>query len=461
MALLAGNLANKVIGFFIMLSVARFLGAEQFGLYTFVFAYVGFFGLVTDLGLTTVVARELSQDETTGRVWLGNAMGVRWIVSVVGYAVCVGASLLYHGRSETTSLVALAACTFFFAPLNTNSAIFTARLKLYGPSLISLMSRTLLLVAVQVLARRGAHVGTLIALEVALGGLTTVVLWSWAHHMLAPTYRVHFATIRRLLAEGIPLFMTSVFVALYFRIDVFFLEYYSGNDAVGSYAAAYRLTEAIPIAATAVTGSLFPVVCQLFHQGDSLVLEKVVRGSQKILLAMALPAALILVWHALPIVRVLYGGRFDSSAQALAILGCGQIFVYNNILLSTLLVASNRGRQLMLITLGMLCVNVVLNFLIIPIYGVPGAAVTTVLTEMAGTIALLFPTGTYRGLVNAIARLVAPACVFVIVLWLCSRVSPAIKLWSVLPALAGYALTIRGFSVFDQEEWSRLRKAVF
>lgn len=461
MSLLAGNLANKVIGFFIMLSVARFLGEGQFGLYTFVFAYVGFFGLLTDLGLTTVVARELSRDEASGRVWLGNAMGVRWIVSLAGYAVCVGAGLLYHGWSGTTSLVALAACTFFFAPLNTSSAIFTARLKLYGPTLISLFSRILLLIAVQVLARGGAQLGTLIALEVMLGGFTTVVLWSWAHHMLAPIYRMNFSAIRRLLAEGIPLFMTSVFIALYFRIDVFFLEYFSGNDAVGSYAAAYRLTEAIPLAATAVTGSLFPVVCQLFHQGDSLLLEKVVRGSQKILLAMALPATLILVWHALPIVRVLYGGRFDSSAQALAILGCGQIFVYNNILSSTLLVASNRGRQLMLITLGMLCINVVLNFLIIPIYGVPGAAATTVLTEMAGTLALLFPTGTYRGLVNAILRLVAPACVFVIVLWLCSRVSPAIRLWSVLPAMAGYALTIRVFSVFDQEEWDRLKKAVF
>ena len=179
------------------------------------------------------------------------------------------------------------------------------------------------------------------------------------------------------------------------------------------------------------------------------------------ILAVCVPAIVALVWHALPIVRVLYGGRFDSSAQALAILGCGQIFVYNNILSSTLLVASNRGRQLMLITLGMLCLNVVLNFLIIPIYSVPGAAATTVLTEMAGTIALLFPTGTYRGLVNAVLRLVAPLCVFVIVLWLCSHVSPSIKLWSVLPAMAGYALTIRAFSVFDPDEWSRLKKAVF
>src|SRR5688500_4446858 len=177
MAVLAGNLANKVIGFFIMLAVARVLGAEQFGLYTFIFAYVGFFGRMTDLGLTTVEARELSRDEPSGRVWLGSAMGGRWIISLAAYAVCVGASLSYHGCSGTTSLVALAGCTFFFAPLNTISAIFAARLNLYGPSLISLLSRTLLLIAVQMLARGGAQVGTLIALEVTLGGLTTLVLW--------------------------------------------------------------------------------------------------------------------------------------------------------------------------------------------------------------------------------------------------------------------------------------------
>ena len=77
-ALLFSNFANKIIGFFIMLTVARVLGAEQFGVYTTVFAYVSLFALLTDLGLTTVVTRKLSQDDREGRRWLGTALIVRW-----------------------------------------------------------------------------------------------------------------------------------------------------------------------------------------------------------------------------------------------------------------------------------------------------------------------------------------------------------------------------------------------
>ena len=66
MALLVSNVANKVTGFLIMLTVAWLLCADRFGLYTAIFAYVSVFGLITDLGLTTVVVRRLSQDSEDG-----------------------------------------------------------------------------------------------------------------------------------------------------------------------------------------------------------------------------------------------------------------------------------------------------------------------------------------------------------------------------------------------------------
>lgn len=460
-ALLASNFSNKVVGFLVMLSVARFLGAEQFGLYTFVFAYVGVFGLVTDLGLTTVVSRELSQDEITGRLCLGNAIEVRFFISVVGYLVCVGASLLYHGWSMKTSLIALSALSFLFTPLATIQAVFTARLRLYVTSIVNFCSRLLLLLAVQWLARAGAAVWALIAVEVGLGGTTTIVLWFWSARMLSPNYRPDLRVIRKVIAEGAPLFLTSVFISLYFRIDVFFLEYWIGDRAVGSYAAAYRLTEAVPLAATALTSSLFPVVCQMVHQGNSQLLEKLLRGSQKILLGVALPATAILAWYSVPIMRLVYAGRFDASASALAILGCGFIFTYLNILSSTLMIASNRGRVLMLVTLGMLCLNAILNFLLIPLYGVPGAALTTVLTEVGGSVALLFLTETFHGLTNVLLRLMAPTGAFMMVLWAFGQATPSTMFWSIPLALIVYTLAIRVLGVFEQEEWDHLKRVAF
>lgn len=459
--LLASNIANKVIGFLVMLSVARFLGAEQFGLYTFVFAYVGVFGLLTDLGLSTVVSRELSKDETSGRLWLGNAIEVRCLVSALSYVCCLGASLLYNGWSMRTSLIALSALSFLFMPLSTSHAVFTARLRLYGPSIVNLFSRIVFLLAVQWLARAGAAVSVLIALEVGLGGLTTVLLWLWSRRMLLPAYHPNLALIRTMLAESLPLFMTSVFISLYFRIDVFFLEYLKGDSAVGSYAAAYRLTEAIPLAATALTSSLFPVICQVLHQGNKELLAKLVRGSQKTLIVMALPATMILAWYSFPIVRLLYGGRFDASAGALAILGYGQVFTYTNILCSTILVASKRGRVLMVITMGMVCLNALLNYLLIPLYGVPGAALTTVLTEFAGMVPLLFLTETLHGLANVLWRLMAPSAAFMMVLWASGEASLGTMFWAIPIALIVYTLAIRVLGVFEQEEWDRLKKGAF
>jgi O-antigen/teichoic acid export membrane protein len=458
MALLAGNAANKITGFLIMLSVARFLGAEQFGLYTFVFSYVWVFSILTDLGLTNIVAREIAREEETGRLWLGNAVAVRWAAALVVYLLCLAGSFFYNGWSQRTSLIAISALSFFYSPLSSANAVFTAKLKLYGASAASLVSRLILLVIIQMLARQGASVAALIVVEVLLGGLTSLALWIWASRMLRPSYRLDFAVIKVLLKQGIPLLMTSVFVALYFRMDVFFLEYFVGAAAVGTYAAAYRLTEAVPLAATAFTSSIFPVICQLLHRGEEPLLRKLTGSAQKILLAMVMPVVLGLAWFALPVVRLLYVGRFDASSTALAILGCAQIFVFSNILSSTLLVARNRGQQLMVVTLGMVPLNAILNYLVIPRFGVAGAAATTLATELGGAIVLLILTGTLGSFANGTLKVLPPALLAGLSVWLWAHFLPEGFYWQLPAMLAVYALAILMMRVFDQEEWGRLRR---
>lgn len=459
-ALLLSNAANKVTGFLIMLSVARYLGAEQFGLYTFVFSYVWVFGVFSDLGLTSVVAREISKEEGAGRVWLGNAIAIRWAASLVVYAICVGSSLMYNGWSQKSSLIALSALTFFYAPLSSANAVFTAKLKLYGSSMASLVSRLALWAAIQVLARKGASVAALIMVEVILGGITTAGLWIWARRLLSPSYRLDRLIAGTLLTQGIPLLMTSVFIALYFRMDVFFLEYFVGAAAVGSYAAAYRLTEAIPMAATAFTSSLFPVICQLLHQGEEHRLQKLLVSAQKILMAIVTPVLVVLTCYALPLVGLLYAGRFDSSSTALAILSCGQVFVFANILSTTLLVARNQGPILMGVTMGMVPLNALLNYLVIPGYGVPGAAATTVATEFAAFCCLLLITKTAGRFFSALTRVLPPALLALLFAWTLQHYAPAGLVWQIPLILILYGLSIRFLGVFDQEEWDRLKKAL-
>ncbi len=460
-ALLLSNVGNKLIGFLIMLSVARFLGADNFGLYTYVFAYAGMFALATDLGLTTVVIRHIAQDEAAGRRGLGNALILRWIVTLAAYALSVGGAFLIYGRKEQTWLIALSSLSFLSAPLATYTAIFSARMKQYGPALVSLASRLVLLLAVQWLARHGGTVAALIAVEVTLGTISSMALWLWSRSLLQPVYDFSQSVAWKLLAEGIPLFLTSVFVALYFRIDVFFLKYFYDEATIGIYAAAYRLTEAMPIVASALANSLFPVFCRQINEKNDAALTRLVRSSLKILLVVIVPAALVIAFYSKPVTRILYGGRYQESAPLLAILVLGQVLVYTNILFTTLLVARGESRTFMFLTLAMLALNIILNYLIIPQYGAIGAATTTVITELAGTIGCLFLTSSLHIFAHAAFRLLIPASTCAVMLGLFAPRGASwniLSLWPLLALAILYPACLLLFHVFDKEEWERLRR---
>lgn len=459
-ALLFTNVGNKVTGFLIMVTVAHLLGTERLGLYTVVFAYVSAFGLATDLGLSTVVLRRLSQNEESGRLWLGNTILVRWTIAVLTYLASVGGAAALYGADERTWLIAISSLSFLSVPLSTYSVVFQSRL-IQRPALVSLSSRVFLLIAVQWLARHNGTLTQLVACEVIMGTATNVSVWLWSRRLLRPSWKFNWTTVTELVRQGVPLFLTSAFIMLYFRIDVFFLEYYRSHTEIGLYAAAYRLTESLPLIASALSSSIFPVLCQHVYAANEESLTKLVRISLKMMLGAAIPVSVLVTFYSKTVTGFLYGPSFAGSAPLLSVLVCNQILVYTNILMTTLLVARGRNKALMYLTFGMLVWNVGLNFLIIPRYGALGAAWTTLATEFVGTIGCLTLTSTSRLFLQAAGRLALPASTCAVFL---AFLAPATfdrsltSLWPAVAVLVIYPLAIAGLRVFDREEWERLRR---
>jgi O-antigen/teichoic acid export membrane protein len=460
-ALLFGNFGNKVVGFLTMLTVARFLGADRLGLYTTVFAYVNIVSLVTDLGLSTVVTRRISQDHEQGRHWLGHALMLRWTLVVVTYFIAVTGAFFIYGPDEHAWLIALSALSFLTVPLGTYTAVFQAKLVPQKPMLVGIASKVVLFAAIQLLARSGGSLTALIATEVAIGSASNVCTWLLSRNLLRPAFRLDWSAAGLILMEGFPLFVSTAFVMLYIRVDVFFLEHYRGNTEIGLYAAAYRLTESLPLIASALTNSIFPVMCTQIHSVNEASLNRLLRISLKLLLGLIVPLVLVLSFCSGVVTHVLYGNRFDGSAPLLAILAINQILVYTNILLTTLLVARGRNVVLLYVTLAMLAFNIGINYFVIPQHGALGAAVTTVLTELVGTAAYLILTSTTAIFFQAIGRLLIPGLICSSLLALLTRGNAGLSLTLaayITAALAAYLGLIGLLHVFDREEWTRLKK---
>ena len=62
--IIAGDVLNKAIGLLVVIFLVRYLGAVGYGKYAFVFAFLTFFGIITDLGINTILVREISRDKS-------------------------------------------------------------------------------------------------------------------------------------------------------------------------------------------------------------------------------------------------------------------------------------------------------------------------------------------------------------------------------------------------------------
>jgi O-antigen/teichoic acid export membrane protein len=143
---------------------------------------------------------------------------------------------------------------------------------------IGLLSKVALFVAIQWLSRSGGTLTSLMAVEVIIGSASNITMWLFSRRWLRPSFDFDWGSVWLILQEGLPLFVSTAFVMLYIRIDVFFLEYYRGNAEIGLYAAAYRLTESLPLIAGALTNSIL-VMCQQIHAPNEPSLNKLLRVS--------------------------------------------------------------------------------------------------------------------------------------------------------------------------------------
>lgn len=458
-ALSVGYAANKVIGIFIMLALARYLTPEEFGLYTLVFSWVVVLSIPTDIGFSQVLTREISRDEEGSRDWIGNAVLFRFLIAVPVYLVGVVLALLLYGWSTRALLIAVSAIALLYSPLTIANSILEARMRLYRVAFLKLGLRLCLWIAVLVLAGLEAAIVAFMAVEVVIGLVRVLAVWLDATRLVRPRWVLKKKLTWDLIRRGFPLSAGAVFMSLYYRIDVFFLDHFWGSAEVGSYAAAYRLAETVPILAAAVTASIFPLICQYNNEKDFDSLVKLLRGSQKVLLAIVVMVAVSIAWSAAWVVDFLYSGKFPEAALPLTILGVGQIVVFSNLLSFTVLRARNRGRALMLVTMGMVPVNAVLNWFVVPRFGMDGAAATTVATELAGMIVLASLTGTLGWFVADFSRLVIPAAAACGIFWYADAAG-ILALWMLPVAWAVFAGLVAVTRFFNREERQRIRNAV-
>lgn len=373
------------------LAVARHLGPTTFGLLSLASAIALFVGSAASLGLEQIATRELSTASPSRRPPILSVLRrMRVIGALLGCVVLLAITATPNARGYGLSGLLLILCLL---PLVQIGDLAEWRLIAAGRSRRVAFATVLSspLAALARLAFALTDVGVMVFAWLLVGewALRSLLLTISAHDrraIAAEAEPAFLASALSLLRDSLPLLMGGIAVFVYMRIDQFMLAAMLGPREVGLYSAIVQLAEVPLVLPVLLLRAALPVLTRQSGTNPALrdrTLCTLMRNGFYLHLAVASAVAMF----AKPLVVLLYGPAFQAAAPALCIQVIGAPFVALGVLSGAWIILNQYTQYALWRTLAGAVVNVALNLILIPKYGITGAASATVLAFVVSAFA--------------------------------------------------------------------------
>lgn len=376
--LLFGRAAGYVLALANSVILARALGVDRLGAYAYAMGLAALFGVLPNLGISTVVTRTIAREPETGAGIVRAAIRAQALVAGgVLLAVPAFAALL-PGQPVPLGYVALAAAQLAIGTLSWPSlAVLGGRARYDRLAVAELASGavgTAFLLAAAVLQ---ADLAGFLWAHIGAAAVAVLVARRVARPFL-PRNGVRMP-LGPLLRQAIPFGATAAVQSLYTRLDILLLGQLATTVALGLYNVAYKPTNLAVYFGATVAGTLFPLMAQASGAGPPVGFHRAVRG-----LGAAAPAmALAFSGLAAPLLRILYGQEFAAAATILILLAWSAAANWLYAPLGVALQARGWERWWLAGLLAALGLNAAGNLWAIPRWGAVGAAGATLASELA------------------------------------------------------------------------------
>lgn len=395
---LVGRVITTVLSLVLIAALTRYLGVNAFGVYTTVFVYVGFLGVLADLGFFWIMVRELAQTTERDRfnALVSNVLTLRTFLGIVVFGL--GAFIAWfipRYSGEIQIGIAIISLAWLATALNsTFVGVFQNKLRMDKAVTTDIIGRTVILIFTLWLVGHHAPLTTILWAYVAGTWLNLVISFFLGTRYVTVRPRFDFREWTRIFHEAFPMGIVIVLHVIYYRIDSVMLSLIKGPMDVGIYGAPYKVLDVLLTLPVMFLGNVFPTLTRHLSERSSSA-PVLIQRSFDALLAIALPLTVGGIVLAEPIIRVVAGNDFVHATTLSPIWGIpatpvltlqilmvavGVSFISN--IFGYTLVALGKQREMIRPYSIFVVVNVAINLAIIPSFSYIGAALSTVITEL-------------------------------------------------------------------------------
>lgn len=388
--IVSGHVVKMLISFVINIITVRYLGPSNYGIINYVNSYIAFFTTLVGLGLNGVIIYEFANHKEENGKILGTAIVLRFVAGIISILAFMLIIFVTDGNDPVIIITAaLQAIQLPFLSLDTINYWYQSRLQSRYPVICQTTAHFVTSIYKVYLLATGKSVawfGFAVSLDVVILGVTYFLI-----------YRRHkdqdlacsLAIARRILRACGPFILANMMVVVYGQIDKIMIKHMLGSDAeVGLYSAAIVICSLVGFLPLAILDSSRPMIVETKSQDADLYklrVKQLVAG----IIWICVAYSIFVMAGSRILIRLLFGDAYLGANVPLKIAVWYTAFSYLGSVKSLWLICEGKNRYVFVFSVMGAGCNIVMNAVMIPIWGIIGAALSTLITQIL--VNVLFP----------------------------------------------------------------------
>ena len=420
------SVGQKVIAFVYFLFLARVMMPENTGAYFLATSFTMIFSVFTDIGLTSVLIREIAKRPDDAVLLSKKALTLKYPFTILAVLAMICSSYLLGYDASLRLLILIASLvlildsfqTFFYGMLRGKEELAYESLGMFAGMIMTAVAGSVVLFFSPSLI--------LLIFALSLGSLTNLcisgygVMRVFGKEIFLPVWDGSFA--KRILKLAFPFALAAIFIKVYSYIDSIMISKFLGTLEVGLYSIAYKFTYAFQFLPLAFVAGLYPSFSATIAS-DPQALQRLFHRSLWYMAIIAVPITFG-IWLIAPEAVLLAGDSYASAGPVLRTLVIVLLPIFLDFPVGALLNAADRQYTKTTIIGMTMVVNIVLNVLLIPAIGVLGAAYAALFSFtfmfLAGIsrISSIIPSFSFQKLFWDLGKILVSGVVMLLVGWM-------------------------------------------
>ena len=448
---------QKIISFTYFSYLATKLGAENTAQYFFAISFSTLFSVFIDIGLASLINREVAKNQESDQKLLSNTIGIKIISSILVFLVIIFAVNLLEYSDYLKKMIFLSSIIMV---LDNFTLIFFSVIRGKHNLKYESMAAVIFQIIVAIIGYITLQItkdpftllfALLIASTINLAYSSIIIKFKYKLSIIP---KFDYAFIKMLIITALPFAISAIFIRISGNIDSVILSKMSTQLALGYYALAYKITFAFQFIPMAFSASLYPAFTH-FYNYEKEKLYSIFNKSLKYLLLISIPISVGIIAIATPITLKIYGSDFVGSITTLKILIINLPFIFLTFPTGAFLNACNlqkihtRNIGITMIT------SIILNFALIPHYAQNGAAIASVLSSIIYLTLNISSSikkikyNTKELLLNLIKILISSSIMYIIVIFINKETN---LIFAIILGIIFYVLSTFLFKIIQKED---------